>query len=769
MGHSPMRAGMAALLLLVAAGAGFTAFAAGRGVTDEIAPTRDDLDALRRRVALLESELALSKSRKPYVVVDAPAKRLRHRLLGMTMREIPLRSVDISVLRRAGEGGVPGPLTLAGIVTLKEKEDDPRLTPLTPADIEAGAADENVADALPPEAPAEYTLKCRQPVIVRAEGLPEKKTAWSRAASWWRRLWPGAGGGKGRVGLRVALRLEEAPAREIYRSLVPGGRLVLVPPRGFLLPDAGQEAPRSVRPARPAKPPLPGPGPPAQGVPFQIPPPVQTEPENGSVPANGTVPGDSGTPGQETAPGAEGSQSPPAGTVPASTPAPLPTPTPGAGPADRHSPPGSGDRSVSGVVAPAAVHFQPAPFVKETEAALQFHEQPARVRQGGERQFHGAAVAVAAQRGQPFLLGGEGVLDVGATPLPAQIQRPALPRAAGAGRQVEGRAAEGPQSRAELQIEPQSIGVHHRPPHGVQAVACLRGLDREEDLLALRERQELAPVHRELGSMAANGAALAVLFRLRRFEAGHVRPVGRHTGLHDFRQVHDVAQGARRALRGQAAQGKARQDGQGAVVGVQVERRRQDQEGRPPVGEQRPEPIHGRFITLEQEAGDRLVGEAEEDGVIRRQPQLRKGGERFLVPAPAEAGRVFGADPEPPLDQALRPRIVLAVGGEHDAGAPAACDRALHEASRGERFVVGVRRQKKQALACARALPFHGVSPYGENGEKPLSAACAQNTAIRRSPAAGRNSCRPGVRWRGPSYGRPSSMPRGVPASPATA
>lgn len=332
-----MRAGMLAVLLLAAAGAGSAA-----------APTRADLDALRRRVALLETELALTKSRKPYVVLDAPARRLRYRLLGLTMREVPLQSVEMSGLRRVGAGGAPGPLTLAGIVTLKEKDGDPRLTPLTPAEIEAGAADENVADALPPEVPGAYALRFKQAVVLRIEGLPEKKTVWTRAASWWRRLRPRADRSGGRIRMRLSLHLEEARAREVYRSLVPGERLVLVPPEGFLLPDAGQEAPGGIRSGRPVRPPAPRPGPPAQGVPFQIPPPVEPALENGGAPADGTAPGSGGAPGGSAAPGAEGSEDPPAGPSPAAAPAPGPASNPVPAPAEeapspvRGAPPAGG-------------------------------------------------------------------------------------------------------------------------------------------------------------------------------------------------------------------------------------------------------------------------------------------------------------------------------------------------------------------------------------------------------------------------------------------
>jgi len=316
----------AALLAIVAVFAGAALESAvGAGAARAGAPTRDGLDLLRRKVALLESELALSRSRKPYLVVDASAKRLRYSLLGMTMREITAPSIRIDGLRLAGEGGTRGPLTMAGIVTLKDKEKDPRLEPLTPEQIEAGAADENVADALPPEAPADFDLRFKQAIVLRVEGVPEKKSAWSRASGWWGRLWPGGGGGQDRISLRLDVRLDETAAREVYRSLIPGLRLVIVPPAGLLLPDAGQEAPRSVRPGRPARSLVPLPGPPSEGVPFRIPPPVAEAPADGATPANdGTSPGGAGGPAVEGAPApppaANPGPAPPKGNPPAPAP-----------------------------------------------------------------------------------------------------------------------------------------------------------------------------------------------------------------------------------------------------------------------------------------------------------------------------------------------------------------------------------------------------------------------------------------------------------------
>lgn len=98
-------------LVAVISGVWLEGAAAGGASLAAGGPTRADLDLLRRRVALLESELALARSRKPYLIVDAEAKRLRYRLLGSTMREIALSMVRFDGLRSSDEGGVRGPLT----------------------------------------------------------------------------------------------------------------------------------------------------------------------------------------------------------------------------------------------------------------------------------------------------------------------------------------------------------------------------------------------------------------------------------------------------------------------------------------------------------------------------------------------------------------------------------------------------------------------------------------------------------------------------------
>ncbi len=324
-GHRESRRapGLIALGLLAVLLAAAAARAAERSTGAR--PTRADLDALRRRVAALESEQALGGARKPYLVLDLGAETLRYRLMGRTVREVPIASFEARGLRRASPGTAPVPAAVAGIFTLKEKQGDPRLSPLTPEQIEAGAADEDAADVLPPEAPALYDLKFRQPAVVRVEGVPQgpgPAGAFAALGVWWHRLFhrsaPSAGG---RAGLLVSVRLDEEVAREVYRSLVPGERWLVIPPAGLLLPDAGQEPPRTIRPARSAPPPLPSaPLPATPGVPFRIPPPVDGVENQGTEgpaapPATGQPPEQTSPSGEENPPGEErppGDESPPA-------------------------------------------------------------------------------------------------------------------------------------------------------------------------------------------------------------------------------------------------------------------------------------------------------------------------------------------------------------------------------------------------------------------------------------------------------------------------
>jgi hypothetical protein len=315
-------------------------------IARRLRPTRADLSAARTQVALLEAEYALDATRKPYLVLDLPGRSLHYRLAGMALRDIPLPDATAHGMTRAEGGTTADAPALAGILPLAEKEGDPRLAPLTPEQIEAGLDDENVADALPPDPPARYALTLGQGVVVRVDGLRSGAiTTMTGAGAALRRAWralvrivsPGAAGG----GPGVEITMDATTARELYRSLVPGERVILVPAAGSILPPVGQERPRAIRPARPAPRPTPLPAPPA-GIPFQIPPPVPIEerpaggepvPPSAASPPLPPAPSPAPTPSTDRPPQAAPSAAP----EPPGAAAPQPSPSPGV--SDVSSPP----------------------------------------------------------------------------------------------------------------------------------------------------------------------------------------------------------------------------------------------------------------------------------------------------------------------------------------------------------------------------------------------------------------------------------------------
>jgi len=279
--------------------------APGSGAGSAPRATRTDLDTERRRVVALESEVALASTRKPYLVLDLGSRTLRYRLMGMTTRELPLPGLTIKGLAAATTAAPPP--TLAGIFTLREKDGDPRLKPLSPEQVEAGADDENAANVLPPEPPKAYGLKFKQPISVRVEGREQAAGVhgvWAGLSARWRRLFSGESDEDAL--LVVSLMLDAGSAAELYRSLLPDEHWLVLPPSGFVLPAAGQEAPPRpkppkpipVKPVKPVEPP---------GVPFQIPPPVDDNGTHGSDTQDGGPPDGGGR--NEAAP-------PPPGTPP---------------------------------------------------------------------------------------------------------------------------------------------------------------------------------------------------------------------------------------------------------------------------------------------------------------------------------------------------------------------------------------------------------------------------------------------------------------------
>jgi len=257
--------------------------------------TRADLAAMRRRTARLEGEYALSATRRPYIVLDLESGTLRYRLMGMTMREIPIGPADVAGL--VAESGAAGTGEhLAGIFTMAEKEGDPRQNPLTPEQVEAGADDENVANVLPPDPPKSFRVTFRQPIAVVVSGREEQagvKGAWGWVSERFLSLL--RKGDMAGATLQIAVHLDPATASEFWRSIIPEQRWLVIPPAGRALPQAGQEPPPKPKAPRPAPAPAekkPKKPEPEEGVPFQIPPPVEPPGPNGGDGGGGLPPPD---------------------------------------------------------------------------------------------------------------------------------------------------------------------------------------------------------------------------------------------------------------------------------------------------------------------------------------------------------------------------------------------------------------------------------------------------------------------------------------------
>ena len=134
------------------------------------------------------------------------------------------------------------------------------------------------------------------------------------------------------------------------------------------------------------------------------------------------------------------------------------------------------------------------------------------------------------------------------------------------------------------------------------------------------------------------------------------------------------------------------------MIRMPIRGRRRGDERRPPrpqLGLQRRD---GTAAAGEEQRREPLVGEVQEDGARRGNPETVESLECLDAPPLGPAGAGVGVHPPPPFQETLRPGIVLPVGDEDDAHRATRGDRALQESARGKRLVVGVSREDENAL-----------------------------------------------------------------------
>jgi len=191
--------------------------------------------AVEQETRLLEAELPLASSRKPYLILDLVSSGLLYRISGMTPKEIPFRIDSI----RGPEGWlVPDPDALSILVL--EGRGAPREV-IRPPDPDNPVDPRKDPKVFPPDPPTDYILSFDRPVKVRILG--EKDAGWKDSLGSLRkavRRWLGKGSGRG--GIQIQLRLPAERAQEIYRGLYHGEKLLVLG-----LEETAPQAPPSER------------------------------------------------------------------------------------------------------------------------------------------------------------------------------------------------------------------------------------------------------------------------------------------------------------------------------------------------------------------------------------------------------------------------------------------------------------------------------------------------------------------------------------------
>lgn len=208
-------------LAVVAAGlaAGFAGGLAHAWLTRvRVASTTPTLEEATRR---LEIELPLAESRLPYLVLDLTLSRLEFRMSGFTAKSLP---VVVEKLVGPQTGRTVGPGRLA-VLTMTDRGHPPEV--IRPPDPDAPYDPLKDPKIFPPDPPTDFILSFEQPVKIRfhsgeTESLEKAlRGARNTLREWFERE-------EGGEGTRIRLRVPGAAAREIYRTLYRGEKVLLV-------------------------------------------------------------------------------------------------------------------------------------------------------------------------------------------------------------------------------------------------------------------------------------------------------------------------------------------------------------------------------------------------------------------------------------------------------------------------------------------------------------------------------------------------------------
>jgi hypothetical protein len=208
--------------LFAAALLGLGLGAAATFVTKEKPPyaPRTGKETLEEAIQRLESELPLSTTRKPYLILDLLGSRLDYRISGITAKSIAFR---IDSIRKRGVQTRPEPTKMM-ILRVEDRGAPPEV--IIPPDPDKPVDPLKDPKLFPPDPPTDFTLILDHGTKVRFLG--QKGTGWMEGMGRAVKDWLPWGPGSGRMETQIQILLPAERAQEIYRALYRDERVLVM-------------------------------------------------------------------------------------------------------------------------------------------------------------------------------------------------------------------------------------------------------------------------------------------------------------------------------------------------------------------------------------------------------------------------------------------------------------------------------------------------------------------------------------------------------------
>ena len=137
-----------------------------------------------------------------------------------------------------------------------------------------------------------------------------------------------------------------------------------------------------------------------------------------------------------------------------------------------------------------------------------------------------------------------------------------------------------------------------------------------------------------------------------------------------------------------ALQGQLKQYGQRTVIGMQIAKRRSENQSGLPLADFGRKFINQFFATFQQLLGQPLIRIMPKRNGLRLHSEVFQSDECFALPSFSPAHAVHRFKTPSSLDESLRPWIIVTIGQENDADITPSCESMLNQAAGAQRFIV---------------------------------------------------------------------------------